>query len=127
MSISMGESEAFPRTLYVGNLDPSVTEELIMVLFGQIGTVKGCKIIHEPGHEPYCFVEFAEHHSAAAALAAMNKRNCMGREMKVNWATSPGNAPKQDTSRGGVGCLQKRRARKGPFKALSLKPAVRRS
>jgi RNA recognition motif-containing protein len=32
---------------YVGNLDPSVTEELIMVLFGQIGTVKGCKIIHE--------------------------------------------------------------------------------
>ena len=33
----------------------------------------------QPGHEPYCFVEFAEHHSAAAALAAMNKRNCMGR------------------------------------------------
>ncbi|KAK4012869.1 hypothetical protein OUZ56_025120 [Daphnia magna] len=32
-----------------------------------------------PGHEPYCFVEFAEHHSAAAALAAMNKRNCLGR------------------------------------------------
>ena len=32
---------------YVGNLDPSVTEELIVVLFGQIGTVKGCKIIHE--------------------------------------------------------------------------------
>jgi len=99
MSISMGESEAFPRTLYVGNLDPSVTEELIVVLFGQIGTVKGCKIIHEPGHEPYCFVEFADHQSAAAALAAMNKRNCMGREMKVNWATSPGNAPKQDTSK----------------------------
>nr|CAH0113278.1 unnamed protein product [Daphnia galeata] len=47
MSISMGESEAFSRTLYVRNLDPSVTEELIMVLFGQIGTVKGCKIIHE--------------------------------------------------------------------------------
>lgn len=33
----------------------------------------------QPGHEPYCFVEFAEHHSAAAALAAMNKRNCLGR------------------------------------------------
>ena len=36
-----------PEYRYVGNLDPSVTEELIMVLFGQIGTVKGCKIIHE--------------------------------------------------------------------------------
>jgi hypothetical protein len=33
----------------------------------------------QPGHEPYCFVEFAEHHSAAAALAATNKRNCIGR------------------------------------------------
>lgn len=32
---------------YVGNLDPSVTEELILALFGQIGPVKGCKIIHE--------------------------------------------------------------------------------
>ncbi|XP_076340678.1 nucleolysin TIAR-like isoform X3 [Tachypleus tridentatus] len=59
--------ESQPRTLYVGNLDPSVTEELILALFGQIGPVKGCKIIYE--------------------------------EMKVNWATSPGNTPKQDTSK----------------------------
>merc|ERR1719285_842701 len=28
----------------------------------------------------------------------MNKRLCMGKEMKVNWATSPGGTPKQDTS-----------------------------
>nr|CAH0107525.1 unnamed protein product [Daphnia galeata] len=47
MSISMGEFEAFPRTLYVGILDPSVTKEVIMMPFGQIGTVKDCKIIHE--------------------------------------------------------------------------------
>lgn len=32
---------------YVGNLDPTVTEELILALFGQIGPVKGCKIIQE--------------------------------------------------------------------------------
>ena len=29
-----------PKTLYVGNLDHSVTEELVMVLFNQIGPVK---------------------------------------------------------------------------------------
>jgi len=52
----MGESEAFPRTLYVGNLDPSVTEELIVVLFGQIGTVKGCKIIHEVNRFLYLYM-----------------------------------------------------------------------
>lgn len=52
-----------------------------MALFGQIGECKSCKIIHEPGNDPYAFVEFAETHAAAAALAAMNKRNCLG---KVN-------------------------------------------
>ena len=29
----------------------------------------------------------------------MNKRQCLGRELKVNWATSATNAPKQDTSK----------------------------
>lgn len=36
---------------YVGNLDPSVTETLIMALFGQIGPCKSCKIIHEVLHQ----------------------------------------------------------------------------
>ena len=40
----------------------------------------------QPGHEPYCFVEFADHQSAAAALAAMNKRNCMGRVSLANFS-----------------------------------------
>jgi len=87
-----------PKTLYVGNLDNTVTEELILALFNQIGPVKGCKIIREPGNDPYCFVEFQHHQAASAALTAMNKRLCLGKEMKVNWATSPGGAPKQDTS-----------------------------
>ncbi|XP_023218262.1 cytotoxic granule associated RNA binding protein TIA1-like isoform X2 [Centruroides vittatus] len=52
-----------------------------------------------PGNDPYCFVEFTDHQAAAAALLAMNKRQCLGKEMKVNWATSPGNTPKQDTSK----------------------------
>ncbi|CAN7990777.1 unnamed protein product [Ixodes hexagonus] len=88
-----------PRTLYVGNLDTAVTEELLLAVFGQMGLVKGCKIIHEPGNDPYCFVEFTDHQSAASALLAMNKRLCYGKEMKVNWATSPGNTPKLDTSK----------------------------
>ena len=73
------------KTLYVGNLDFSVTEELILALFGQIGPVKGCKIIREPGGgDPYCFVEFTHHAAASAALTAMNRRVCLGKEMKVN-------------------------------------------
>jgi len=92
------DANGAPKTLYVGNLDHQVTDELILALFNQIGPVKGCKIIREPGNDPYCFVEFQHHQAASAALTAMNKRLCLGKEMKVNWATSPGGAPKQDTS-----------------------------
>ncbi|CAH2265187.1 nucleolysin TIAR [Pararge aegeria] len=93
----MGD-ESHPKTLYVGNLDASVTEEFLCALFGQIGEVKGCKIIREPGNDPYAFLEFTNHTAAATALAAMNKRVFLDKEMKVNWATSPGNQPKTDTS-----------------------------
>lgn len=92
------DANGAPKTLYVGNLEHQVTDELILALFNQIGPVKGCKIIREPGNDPYCFVEFQHHQAASAALTAMNKRLCLGKEMKVNWATSPGGAPKQDTS-----------------------------
>ncbi|BFY98558.1 hypothetical protein BsWGS_01599 [Bradybaena similaris] len=88
-----------PRTLYVGNLSERVTEEFLLALFGQIGPCKCCKIIHEPGNDPYAFVEFIDGSSAAAALAALNKRMVLGKEMKVNWAASPSTAPKQDTSK----------------------------
>jgi nucleolysin TIA-1/TIAR len=90
--------ESNPTTLYVGNLDQSVSEDLLCALFNQIGQVKGCKVIREPGNDPYAFVDFVNHQGAATALAAMNKRKFLDREMKVNWATSPGNQPKLDTS-----------------------------
>jgi nucleolysin TIA-1/TIAR len=98
MSRQIMSEESHPRTLYVGNLDASVSEDLLCALFSQIGPVKGCKIIREPGNDPYAFLEFTNHQGAATALAAMNKRLFLDKEMKVNWATSPGNQPKQDTS-----------------------------
>ncbi|XP_055714935.1 nucleolysin TIAR-like [Phlebotomus papatasi] len=90
--------ESQPKTLYVGNLDNSVSEELLWSLFAQIGMVKNCKIIREPGNDPYAFIEFTNHQSASTALTAMNKRLFLDKEMKVNWTTSPGNQPKADTS-----------------------------
>lgn len=90
--------EAYPKTLYVGNLDQTVTEDLLCALFGQMGAVKSCKIIREASSDPYAFIEYASHQSAQTALAAMNKRLFLKKEIKVNWATSPGNQPKTDTS-----------------------------
>uniref|UniRef100_A0A4W5NP45 Nucleolysin TIAR n=1 Tax=Hucho hucho TaxID=62062 RepID=A0A4W5NP45_9TELE len=84
--------------LYVGNLSRDVTEILILQLFTQIGPCKSCKMITEQSsNDPYCFVEFFEHRDAAAALAAMNGRKILGKEVKVNWATTP-SSQKKDTS-----------------------------
>uniref|UniRef100_A0A7N8WW22 Nucleolysin TIA-1-like n=1 Tax=Mastacembelus armatus TaxID=205130 RepID=A0A7N8WW22_9TELE len=49
------------------------------------------------GHDPYCFVEFYEHRHATATIAAMNGRKILGKEVKVNWATTP-TSQKKDTS-----------------------------
>jgi len=97
--LASNEQSKQATTLYVGNLDPQITEDLIMALFSQLGVVNSCKIVHEPGNDPYCFLEFYDHASAANALLTMNKRQCFGRELKVNWATSAANAPKTDTSK----------------------------
>uniref|UniRef100_A0A8C6FRE9 RRM domain-containing protein n=1 Tax=Moschus moschiferus TaxID=68415 RepID=A0A8C6FRE9_MOSMO len=94
----MMEDDGQPRTLYVGNLSRDVTEVLILQLFSQIGPCKSCKMITEhTSNDPYCFVEFYEHRDAAAALAAMNGRKIWGKEVKVNWATTP-SSQKKDTS-----------------------------
>lgn len=90
--------ESQPKTLYVGNLDASVSEELLIALFIQMGPVKNCKIIREPGNDPYAFIEYTTYQAAATALTAMNKRLFLDKEIKVNWATSPGNQPKTDIS-----------------------------
>lgn len=45
--------------------------------------------LFQPNQDPYCFVEFYDHESAAAALAAMNKRMCLGRvSVRLNVGTN---------------------------------------
>ena len=95
----LGTDDGQPRTVYVGNLDPSVTEEFIATLFGQIGVVTKTKVIFDTTSDPYAFVEFADHYTATQALQAMNKRLLLDKEMKVNWATQPGTQQKIDTSK----------------------------
>uniref|UniRef100_A0A914KIF7 RRM domain-containing protein n=3 Tax=Meloidogyne incognita group TaxID=654580 RepID=A0A914KIF7_MELIC len=91
--------DGLPKTIYVGNLDLSVTEEFIATLFGQIGPVTKTKVIFDTTSDPYAFVEFTDHTTAAQALQAMNKRMLLDKEMKVNWAIQPGTQQKVDTSK----------------------------
>lgn len=76
--------ESQPKTLYVGNLDTSVSEDLLITLFSKMGSVKSCKIIREPGNDPYAFIEYSSYQSATTALTAMNKRLFLDKEIKVN-------------------------------------------
>lgn len=90
------------RTLYVGNLDNTVTEDLIMMLFGQLGEVRSCKMFREPTTDPYCFVEFCDHMTALNAITMMNDKMLQNRKMRVDWATGQGNKNKYtkvDTSK----------------------------
>lgn len=96
----LGNGTDEPRTLYVGNLDPSVSEDFIATLFNQIGSVTKTKVIFDGANDPYAFVEFSDHSQASQALQTMNKRLLLEREMKVNWAVEPGQQPsKIDTTR----------------------------
>ena len=109
-----------------------VTEELIMALFSQIGPVKGCKIIREPGRENQVTRTFWEifflrqrpvllcgvcassgrkcgyYRNEQAPLHGQRDEGAVTEKdlvlsfsymaFQVNWATSPGGTPKQDTS-----------------------------
>ena len=90
--------EETKRTLYVGNLDPAANEDLIIALFSTIGQVKGCKMIGQGSSDPYCFVEFVDGRAALTAMATMDGRRLLEREMKVNWATPGSQQRKVNTS-----------------------------
>lgn len=90
--------ESSKKTLYVGNLSPAVTDRLLLSLFGQLGEIKSLKLISEGVADPYCFIEYVDILAAQRVLATMNQRMLLNKEMKVNWASSPSQHAKVDTS-----------------------------
>ncbi|OTF81035.1 nucleolysin TIAR-like protein [Euroglyphus maynei] len=86
-----------PRTLYVGNLDSSINETFIHTLFSPFGNISGLKLITDNQNDLYCFIEYEDPSSAATAITTMNKRLCLDREMKVNWASNSSGASGQKT------------------------------
>jgi len=83
--------------LYIGNLDPKVTEALLLEIFSAVGPIQGCKVIKEKGTDKasYGFVDYIDHSIAAAALSSLNGRKIYDFEIKVNWAYA---GTKEDTS-----------------------------
>jgi splicing factor 3B subunit 4 len=74
-------------TLWVGELDPSVDEELLWELFVQVAPVTD---VHMPrdnlsgAHQGYGFVEFAEASDAEYAMRVMNMTTLYGNAIRLN-------------------------------------------
>ncbi|KAJ2383039.1 E3 ubiquitin-protein ligase pub1 [Coemansia sp. RSA 2611] len=93
--------EANARTLYVGNLDPLVTEAVLLKVFKPVSPVMDIKIITNKrlGGLNYAFIEFLGHDHATAALQHLNGRRIFENEIRINWAyTSAGQQVQEDTN-----------------------------
>ncbi|KAJ2571534.1 E3 ubiquitin-protein ligase pub1 [Coemansia sp. RSA 1813] len=90
------------KSLYVGNLDPNITEQILREAFSSVRPVVSVKIIPDrrqaSGGLNYGFVEFADHQDANIALQNLNGRRIFECEIRVNWALNNGSQTHEDTS-----------------------------
>ncbi|KAL5417089.1 hypothetical protein PMIN04_007865 [Paraphaeosphaeria minitans] len=99
------------RALYVGGLDPRVTEDVLRQIFETTGHVQSVKIIPDKNAVEatigvqmsqkgfnYGFVEFDDPAAAERAMQTLNGRRVHNNEIRVNWAYQSNNTAKEDTS-----------------------------
>lgn len=86
--------------LYIGNLSPRVTDQMLSEIFSVAGQVTSAKIIQDRnfqhGGYNYGFVEYAQMSSADQALLTLNGRKIFDAEIRVNWAYQ-GQGSREDT------------------------------
>ncbi|KAF2859997.1 hypothetical protein K470DRAFT_258346 [Piedraia hortae CBS 480.64] len=90
------------RVLYVGGLDPRVTEDVLKQIFETTGPVQSVKIIPDKNFQTkgysYGFVEYDDPQCAERAMQTLNGRRVHQQEIRVNWAYQATNKAKEDTS-----------------------------
>jgi nucleolysin TIA-1/TIAR len=88
------------RALYVGGLDPRVTEDVLRQIFETTGHVQGVKIIPDKNQKGYNygFVEYDDPGAAERAMQTLNGRRVHQSEIRVNWAYQSNTSNKEDTT-----------------------------
>jgi len=79
------------QKVYVGSLDPSVTQEHLFVLFRQFGQLEKVAIQMEPStgiSKGFAFLSFHDPKEANLAIQTMSNQVLAGRHMKTGWATN---------------------------------------
>ncbi|GLT62106.1 hypothetical protein SLA2020_347690 [Shorea laevis] len=81
-----GENDPNNTTVFVGGLDPSVTEDQLKQFFSQVGELVHVKI---PVGKHCGFVQFANRTTAEQALSMLNGSVLGGRNIRLSWGRSP--------------------------------------
>ncbi|KAL4319209.1 hypothetical protein GQ457_18G016330 [Hibiscus cannabinus] len=84
-----GDNQLVPTSLYVGDLDPSVTESQLYDYFVQIGsvlTVRVCKDLSTRGSLGYGYVNYGNPQDAALALDLLNFTPLNGKPIRIMYS-----------------------------------------
>ncbi|KAK2639655.1 hypothetical protein Ddye_027450 [Dipteronia dyeriana] len=85
---SQGESDPNNTTIFVGGLDPTVSDDVLKQVFGQYGELVHVKI---PVGKRCGFVQYANRSSAEQALSILNGTTLGGQSIRLSWGRSPSN------------------------------------
>lgn len=91
---SMDNGDPNTTNIYLGNLNPKISEQQLMELFGRYGPLASIKIMwprseEEKSRGRNCgFVAYMSRSDAERALRALKGRDVMNYEMKLGWGKS---------------------------------------
>ncbi|GAB4846151.1 Polyadenylate-binding protein rbp45 [Ancistrocladus abbreviatus] len=83
-----GENDPNNTTIFVGGLDPNVSDEQLRQVFSQFGELVHVKI---PVGKRCGFVQFANRPCAEQALSVLNGTQIGGQNVRLSWGRSPSN------------------------------------
>jgi len=92
------DTMATVKTLYVSNLNASVSDSELSSLFSQYGALVNCAVVKNPStHESrgFAFIEFKTREACLAAMQALNGAQLEGQPMQIVLAKPP---PKANSS-----------------------------
>ena len=77
------------HTVFVGNIPYGLTEEQIVHILSQAGSVLNFRLVTDKDTgrpRGYGFAEFSDHDAAASATRNLNGHEVMGRNLRVDWS-----------------------------------------
>ncbi|KAL4647290.1 RNA-binding protein 7 [Arapaima gigas] len=98
----MGIANEADRTLFVGNLDPQVTEELLFELFLQAGPLVKVKIPkdNDGRSKQYGFINFKHEVSVPYGMNLLNGTRLFGRPLKIQFRSGSSHINQEGNSPG---------------------------